>query len=142
MSQIFGILDWFENNVAFTAGLLVAWIVVLAGSLWAAHYFLVTIPPKYFIREHRPLERWCHSHPALRWALLISKNLIGAALVAAGIIMFFTPGQGILTLLLGLSLIDLPGKRALERRLVARPAVLRLVNRLRAKAHKPPLEFF
>jgi hypothetical protein len=140
VSQYFGFLNWFEDNVVITAGLLVAWVALLVGSLWAAHYFLVTIPPKYFTREHQPLDRWRHSHPALRWTLLVAKNLIGGVLAIAGIIMLFTPGQGILTLLLGLSLVDLPGKRALERRIVSRPAVLRLVNQMRAKARKPPLE--
>jgi hypothetical protein len=139
--QFFGLLNWFEDNVAITAGLLLAWVVLLVGSLWAAHYFLVTIPPKYFTREHQRLVRWRHSHPALRWTLLVAKNLIGGLLAVAGIIMLFTPGQGIITLLLGLSLVDLPGKRALERRIVSRPAVLRVVNQMRAKARKPPLEF-
>lgn len=53
--------------------------------------------------------------------------------------MLVTPGQGVLTILIGLSLLDLPGKRAVERRLIGNPAVLRAVNALRAKAHRPPL---
>jgi hypothetical protein len=55
--------------------------------------------------------------------------------------MIFTPGQGILSLLLGLTLIDIPGKRTLERKIIQRPSVLRVVNHLRARADKPPLEF-
>jgi hypothetical protein len=54
--------------------------------------------------------------------------------------MFFTPGQGILTLLLGMSLVDVPGKQRLMRKLIRRPRVLKVINRLRAKADQPPLE--
>jgi hypothetical protein len=54
--------------------------------------------------------------------------------------MLFTPGQGIVTILIGLVLVDLPGKRALERWMVGRPRVLAAINRLRAKYGHPPLE--
>jgi len=54
--------------------------------------------------------------------------------------MFFAPGQGILTLLLGISLMDVPGKQKLERKIVERPAVLKAINKLRARANKPPLD--
>ena len=45
--------------------------------------------------------------------------------------MLFTPGQGILTLLLGISLADIPGKRALEQRMIRQPRILYIVNQLR-----------
>lgn len=67
--------------------------------------------------------------------------MLGSFLVLAGVVMLFTPGQGVLTLLLGLSLVDFPGKRTLERRIVQRPTVLKLVNHMRAKADRPPLQF-
>jgi hypothetical protein len=45
-----------------------------------------------------------------RWLL---KNLLGYALIVAGIVMSvpFIPGQGILTLFVGLAIADWPGKR-------------------------------
>jgi hypothetical protein len=49
------------------------------------------------------------------------------------------PGPGILTILLGLVMMDIPGKRPLETRLVSRPSVLQAINRLRARFDKPPL---
>jgi hypothetical protein len=39
-----------------------------------------------------------------------------------------------------LALVDIPGKRALERRIVKQPRVLAALNRLRTKYHQPPLE--
>ena len=43
------------------------------------------------------------------------------------------------TILIGLMLIDLPGKRRLERKLVGRPRILRAINRLRKRFGSPPL---
>ncbi|HVY40965.1 MAG TPA: hypothetical protein VHM31_23660 [Polyangia bacterium] len=74
--------------------------------------------------------------------LVIAKNLGGALLVALGLIMAVpgVPGQGLLTAVIGLSLISFPGKRRLERRLIRRPLLLRAVNRLRARFDRPNLQ--
>lgn len=135
------IIDWLEEHPAISTGLFVGSIVMLVGSLWVGRWFLITIPPDYFTRVHKPLERWRDSHPALRWSLLIAKNALGALLIFLGLVMFLTPGQGILTLLLGITLVDVPGKQWLERRIVERPTVLRVVNRMRASAGRPSLVF-
>jgi hypothetical protein len=49
------------------------------------------------------------------------------------------PGQGILTILLGIMLLDFPGKRDLEHRLVSQPRVLNTINKLRHKFSKDNL---
>jgi hypothetical protein len=54
--------------------------------------------------------------------------------------MLFTPGQGVVTLLVGLSLLDLPGKRRFERRLIERPPVRRALDGLRRSVRRPPIE--
>ncbi len=69
---------------------------------------------------------------------IVLKNLLGVALVGAGIVMLVLPGQGILTILIGVMLMDFPGKYALEKRLVSRPTVMRSLNWMRAKANRPP----
>lgn len=109
-------------------------------SLAAVTAVLVSLPPGYF-RDHAPAVEWPRT-PALRWLWRIAKNLLGLALVALGVLLSVpgVPGQGLLTILIGLILIDFPGKRGLERRLVARPVVLGAVNRLRARFGRPPME--
>jgi len=134
------VIGWLEDHPAITSGVFLGSIALLIGSLWVGRKFLISIPPDYFTRKHSPLERWRDSHPALRWSLLIAKNALGALLVVLGLIMFLTPGQGILTLLLGITLIDIPGKQALERRIIERPTVAKLVNRMRTRAGQPPLQ--
>jgi hypothetical protein len=76
----------------------------------------------------------------LRLAFLALKNLFGGVLVLAGVAMLVLPGQGILTILVGLMFLDFPGKFALERRLARQPPVLRAINWIRARGGRKPLE--
>ncbi len=86
--------------------------------------------------------------PALPWRglsprrllLRLLKNALGLVLFVAGLIMLVGPGQGLLTLIVALGLLDLPGKRRLQRRLLLNPKVLKLVNRLRERAGRDALE--
>jgi len=78
-------------------------------------------------------------HPVARLIGFAAKNIVGVILLAVGIAQLFLPGQGIVTILLSLSLLDFPGKRALERKIVGRPMVLRAINALRAKHGRAPL---
>jgi hypothetical protein len=71
------------------------------------------------------------SHPIPRALLLAGKNALGFVLVLTGIFMLLLPGQGLLTIIAGMMLLDFPGKQLLERRLVRRPLVLRSINWLR-----------
>jgi hypothetical protein len=103
-------------------------------------FVLIKLPPTYFRASHSR-DFWVGRHPWIRWAGLIGKNLLGVLLVLLGVLMSIpgVPGQGILTILLGIMLLDLPGKRQLEFKIVSRPKVLDTINRLRHRFSKPPL---
>lgn len=134
-------LTWLSEHAGLTSGLVVASIALLIASLWIGRYYLISIPSDYFIRQHKPLEYLRTTRPALWWTVMIGKNLLGVLFIVAGLIMFVTPGQGILTLLMGLALTNFPGKQRLERMIIQRPTVLKLVNGMRTRAGKPPLCF-
>jgi len=70
---------------------------------------------------------------------VVLKNVLGFVFIAAGIVMLFLPGQGILTILIGLTLVSFPRKRALEISLIRRPSVLRAVNWIRRRSGKEPI---
>ncbi|WP_447980744.1 hypothetical protein [Candidatus Nitrospira bockiana] len=53
--------------------------------------------------------------------------------------MLVLPGQGVLAILVGLTLLDFPGKRQLQSRLVRQRKVLESLNGIRRKFHRPPL---
>jgi hypothetical protein len=99
----------------------------------------IHIPADYFARERAPRLLFEQRHPALRMTLLAAKNLVGLALTITGVIMLVTPGPGIICLIVGISLMDIPGKRALERKIISLPAVFDSLNRLRARYGRPPL---
>lgn len=71
----------------------------------------------------------------------VLRNLFGYFLILLGIILSFpgVPGQGLLTILMGVLLIDFPGKHRAERWLLTRRGVLSGVNKLRARVGRPPL---
>ncbi len=113
-------------------------IAGFVGTLIAIPFLLVRLPEDYF-HENHPRVWMPDHHPILRGIGIAIKNLAGAVFLLAGFAMLFLPGQGILTMLIGISLMDFPGKRGLERKMIGQPAVLRTINRLRQKFGRPPL---
>lgn len=117
-------------------------IVIASGiQLLLVIVVIVRLPSNYFLD---PAERqlWIDHHPLVRFALLTGKNLLGLVLIALGLVLTLPgiPGQGILTMLLGIMCIDFPGKRRWEIRLVSLPRVLRTINAWRKRAGRPPLQ--
>jgi hypothetical protein len=98
------------------------------------------MPHDYFLETSEGTEAIREQHPALRVVFLILKNLLGLVLVAGGLIMFFTPGQGILTLVIGILLMNFPGKRRFEIRLIRMKPLRRAVDWIRRRAGQRPLE--
>lgn len=113
-------------------------LVFFVGTLIAIPIILVRLPADYFdIRIPRP---WMENHhPVLRVMGHVVKNVVGAIFLFAGFLMLFLPGQGLLTLLIGLSMLDFPGKRNVEAKIIGQPTILSTVNALRKKFEKPPL---
>lgn len=127
---------WLWATLSF-AGLFLASFTL---SLTLVGLTLVRLPATYFLDSpERGL--WIHHRRSIRWLGLVLKNMVGCVLVMLGIVLSLpgVPGQGLLTILLGILLLDLPGKRRLARRILAAPHVLDRVNQLRAQFGKPPL---
>jgi hypothetical protein len=116
-------------------------VITFVGSLIAIPLVVLRLPADYFSPQRRQADRWRGRHPVARIVLKVLKNLCGFILVLAGIIMSIPPmpGQGLLTILIGLSLMDFPGKLALELRIVRLKPVHKGINWIRAKWDKPPL---
>ncbi|HAP41848.1 MAG: PGPGW domain-containing protein [Nitrospira sp.] len=122
------VLIWFAVSSVF----------MFVGTLIAIPIILMRLPADYFdIRKPRP---WMENHhPMLRLLGHMVKNVVGAIFLFAGFLMLFLPGQGVLTMLIGLSLIEFPGKRRVEAKIVGQSTVLNTINSMRAKFGKPPL---
>lgn len=128
---------WFQGHTTLLAWLFAGSIASLALCAVLLPIVVVRLPADHFSRR-RPVAPWPRT--VWNWLWHVAKNLLGAAFLLAGFAMLFLPGQGLLTMLIGLLLLDFPGKRGLERRLVARPSILRMLNAMRARRGRPPLE--
>jgi hypothetical protein len=134
------IVSWareYQSLLQWLAGMSLLMFVV---SLVAFPLVIIFLPQDYFVRHHRDPARQTRRHPAVWLTLSILKNALGVVLVLAGITMLVLPGQGLLAILVGVMLANFPGKYALERRIISRPAVARGVNRIRELAGRSPFE--
>lgn len=114
-------------------------VVMFVGSVLLLPLVIVRLPADYFTRSELPADSWRARHGVMRLILRVLKNALGLVLAVLGLVMIFTPGQGLVALLVGLSLLDVPGKRKVEVAIIGRPGVLRAINALRARAGRPPL---
>jgi hypothetical protein len=116
-------------------------VLIFVVSLVSLPWLAAMIPEDYFLYDKRKSSLWLsNSQPIFRVFFILIKNLLGVSLLAGGFLMLFIPGQGLLTIFMGLVLIDYPKKYAFEKKLVKTPAVLMGLNWLRKKANKPPLK--
>jgi len=102
---------------------------------------LVKLPANHF-SKNRKTKFWSGPRPPLHAAKMIGKNILGVLLVGLGVVLSLPgiPGQGLLTILLGIMLLDFPGRERLEQKLLRKPSIVNTINRLRGRFGKPPLE--
>ena len=113
-------------------------LALLVGTALLIPWLIILLPADFFARL--PARPFQGRHPVVAILLIVFRNALGAVLLAAGIIMLFIPGQGLLTILIGLALIDFPGKHTLLMRLFSNPRGFNAANRIRRWAGKP--DFF
>ena len=124
------VVDWFKKP-GVEWGLAIFSVLAVCASVIFVPRFLASLPADYLqAKWHAPPKS-----PVLR----VLRNLLGVVLVLLGVAMLLLPGQGLLTLLVGILLVDFPGKHRLVARLLSRPKVLGVVNKLRAHKNAPPL---
>jgi len=129
-------IDWIDSHRLVFWGTVVS-IVTLVATILLLPPYVARLPADYFVstRPHRPPRR----HPVLAATLRVLRNMLGAVLVAGGVMMLVLPGQGLLTILVGLTCLEFPGKFRLERALVRRGPLLRMLNWVRRRHRVPPL---
>ncbi|NLW82535.1 MAG: hypothetical protein GXY42_12835 [Desulfovibrionales bacterium] len=133
---MFGLENWVDGLWWLAAVSAVTFVASLA----VVPFLAVRIPADYFSASRRGDTRWGRRHPALRLVVMAAKNLLGLVLVAAGVVMLVLPGQGLLTIFMGLLLMNFPGKYRLERFIVSRGPVLRGINWIRHRWKVEPLD--
>jgi len=133
--------EWLRHHETLLGWMVVLSIATLVLSIVTTPFVVVRMREDYFVEDRQISEdSFKGQHPVLRLVALTVKNLLGSILLLAGITMLALPGQGLLTILMGLLLMNFPGKRSLELRIMGIPSILKSVNWIRAKASRPPLK--
>ena len=114
-------------------------IIGTVGGIVTFGIVVVKLPAGYFVdcADGQPV---LNAHPLLRRTRVVLKNVLGAVLVVLGLIMSVPaiPGPGIITIVIGLMLLDFAEKRRWARWVISRPPILGAANRLRSKYGKSP----
>jgi hypothetical protein len=136
LSDFFSALTW--QKVLFGAGI---FVVSFFANLGIVSFILVKLPADHFSKS-RKTKFWAGPRPWLHAAKVIGKNIGGVLLVALGVVLSLpgVPGQGLLTVLLGIMLLDFPGRHRLEQKLLSKPSIVNSINKLRGRFGKKPLE--
>jgi len=120
------------------------WIAIASACMFglaliAVPLFVIRIPADYFAHPHRSDAEYPRRYAWFRWIWLIAKNILAIGFLFFGVLMLVLPGQGIVTILIGMTLLDFPGKFHLQRWVVSRKGVLDSINWVREKAERLPL---
>ena len=88
-------------------------------------FIVAAIPDDYFEQNKRP--NLYYKPLSIAWIIKkLFKNILGILLLLSGIAMLVLPRQGLLTLIIGLFLIDYPEKYRLEKKLLSYSFILEL----------------
>ena len=132
---------WFQEHGPLILALLGGiGVFTFVASLVALPIIVAKMPADFFVRPRATGSPWKRERPLRTTVLYVLRNLLGLAMLLGGIAMLVLPGQGILTIAIGLLIMDFPRKRALEVWLLSRAPIRSGINWLRQKAKEPPLE--
>lgn len=116
--------------------LALASLLMFFGSLVAVPWLIGRLPVDYFLSHWKQVDERRRRHPLAQVLMLVLRNLVGCLLLMAGLAMLLLPGQGLLTMVIGLCLMDFPGKRKVLDWLVGRTAIQQGLNWIRRKQGK------
>lgn len=133
-------ITFIHNHEALFFWITIASIIGFIGSLVLIPWIAIQIPSDYFSHKKRQKYQWHNYPPIVRLVFILLKNILGVIFIIGGVVMLILPGQGILTIILGLLFTDFPYKYKVESWIIKHPVVLRSVNHLRVKVKRSPLE--
>jgi hypothetical protein len=116
-------------------------ILTFIGSLLILPWLILRLSPEYFVRHRFDVIERHQRHRVLAIIIFVLRNTVGLGLLAAGMAMLVMPGQGILTMLIGLSFMDFPGKQRLLEKVVQSTRVQQSLNWIRKRGGREDLVF-
>ena len=131
--------DWISdyNQIIQCAGIVSVFLFFL--SLFLLRYVILRLPEDYFIKVSSISKS--NSKSLKKIIVRIAKNALGFLLTICGIILLFTPGQGMITILIGLCLIDLAIVNQFKKKIINNSKVQKALNWIRTKKSVKPFNF-
>jgi len=129
-----------QNLSSILSWLAICSLFIFFFSILAINFVIKIIPVDYFDSTKRELSPFKISNPIIWLIFFIIKNITGYLLILGGILMLVLPGQGLLTILLGLIFSDYPGKYKLEKKLITIKPIYRYINWVRKKSDIEPIK--
>jgi len=139
LNQYQQLLDYLPFDPEWSGILALVSLATFLLSLILIPWIVTRLPADYFVDEKRHISKTRKLHPVLYYSIRILKNIFGGFLIIAGVLMLVLPGQGILTILVGVGVADFPRKFRLLRKLAQQASVFRTMNWIRHKAKVAPL---
>lgn len=131
-------LEWIRANEIILWWMLATSAISFVAAMIGGPMWVIRIPSDYFVEKvHK--RRKLRSLDLVKLVLAIGRNLLGFILFLIGALMLVLPGQGLLTILVGVMLMDIPGKYRIARWIVTHPPVLHSMNWIRRRAGRAPL---
>ena len=131
--------DWFSQNQLLIQWISIGSIISFFGSLIIIPRLIINLPPDFFLKRKKSVS--VKQIVVFRVTFFLLKNFLGFLLFLCGILMLFIPGQGLLTMFLGLVLLDFPGKYKLQLYCLKVRPVRRSLNWVRRKYEKEAFIF-
>jgi hypothetical protein len=132
-------IEWIQSNQTLLWWLAASSVILFIATMVAVPLWAVRIPADYFADRTRQEPAPSVGNGSVQALVKIGRNLLGSLLVMIGILMLVLPGQGLLTILIGIMVMQFRAKYRIERWIVARPPVLHSMNWLRQRAGHEPL---
>lgn len=133
------LFEWYKEYETLFWWMASGSVFVLFASMAAIPWLIIRLPADFFIRDERAIPYLTAGHPAFRVFLTVVKNVLGVAFILAGVAMLVLPGQGVLTIIVGLMLTSFPGKHKIVLWIVSKKSVIRGVNALRKSTRREPI---
>lgn len=131
------VLDIYTQFEDYIALIVTTSALIFVVSLIFTPFLVSKIPHDYFTNEkYHQLEIKHFGH----LIAVVGRSVLGLVLVLLGFVMLFTPGQGILAIIVGLFLMEFPGKKRLEHKIIENEVTFKALNWMRKKFKQPPFD--
>ena len=139
ISLLNNLLEYTNTYKNFIFWISLVSLTIFIISILSIRWLVLLIPENYFKEKKNSVLKEKYF---LYWiAFKFIKNSLGYLLIIGGILMLVLPGQGILTIFIGMILSDYPGKYNIEKKIIQSSIILRTINSIRKKSGKKSLKF-